>query len=98
MHDLEWVDLGNGELIVQLGGRESGRVTQGTKCRADQDPMDLVRAQLGTDWEWDSEEYGVLEEDGTVTEWVTLHGARRKHLTELPSAEVQKMLKELTAA
>lgn len=80
----QWVDLGNGELIVQLdGGEDSDRVT----------------AELGAEWEWDSEEYGVLtDEDGTVTEWVTLHGARRKHLTELPSVKVLKMLKELTAA
>lgn len=72
MHDLEWVDLGDGELIVQLDGKDSGEVTE----------------HLGTEWEWDSEEYGVLtDEDGTMTEWVTLVNARRRSLTATPDLQ-----------
>lgn len=61
--------LGDGELIVEIGQADSGRVT----------------SDLGKEWTWDSEEYGVLtDEDGTVTEWLTMHGARRAVLTDLP--------------
>lgn len=69
MSGIDWQHLGAGVLIAEVKDGDTRGVTE----------------QLGTDWTWDSEEYGVLtDEDGTVTEWMTLHGARRVVLTDLP--------------
>lgn len=75
----EWHYLGVGELIVRI----------------DEHSIQEVTAVLGADWEWDSVEFGVITdealeegEDGTVTEWATLMGVRRRSLTATPDLEV----------
>lgn len=70
--EIEWHYLGNGELIARIDEAGFGRVTE----------------VLGTDWAWGSAEFGTLtDQDGTVTEWVTLMGCRRRHLTGTPDLE-----------
>lgn len=75
MSGFDWQYLGAGELIVEIGQADISRVT----------------TDLGKEWTWDSEEYGVItDEDGTVTEWMTLHGARRRSLTAATNLEEQQ--------
>jgi hypothetical protein len=67
---LEWFELGNGELIVNV--TEIPEISEVTK-------------ELGESWTWESiEQFTQPAEEGEgITEWLILIGATRK---ELPQA------------
>lgn len=69
---LEWYDLGNGELIVNVTEVED---------------TSEVRTQLGRKWTWESTETRIqpAEEGEGATEWLVLIGAKR--LIRLQAAE-----------